>query len=280
MLLGSNTSFLGKLAMEQGVKLRSEEATIALTGIYADTGQLIYENVRKEDYEAAAYCLEMGASLKLVKSFLETIKEDRQMTTLHLLLRTGAIKDIQGHSILLSYLELEENIPGLAAVVEKIMALENPDAYFALFFIPKNKTALLIARSQKPGIDLHKLLSVFGGGGHQMAGSAKIACQDGRIFLEEFTAYLEKSLTPATRVRDIMSRQVYSISENASLLEASRLLESIEQTGIPVLDSSGAVSGFISLRDHERKKSLPHAGSGQSLYDQEPGYLRRYPDHA
>ncbi|MDR1212106.1 MAG: CBS domain-containing protein [Spirochaetaceae bacterium] len=261
MLLGSNTSFLSKLAREKDIQLRGEEATIALTGIYADTGQLIYENVRREDYEAAAYCLEMGASLKLVKSFLETIKEDRQMTALHELLRTGGIRDIQGHSILLSYLELDENIPGLAAVVEKIMSLENPDAYFAVFFIPKNSTALLIARSQKPGIDLHELLSAFGGGGHQMAGSAKMECRDGRAFLEEFTAYLEKSLTPATRARDIMTRGVHSISENASLLEASRLLESIEHTGVPVLDSGGVLTGFISLRDimKGRKAALMQA---------------------
>jgi tRNA nucleotidyltransferase (CCA-adding enzyme) len=68
---GANTSFLGKMAMERGVRLQSEEATIALTGIYGDTGNLLGENVRKEDFEAAAWLMGMGASLALTKSFLE-----------------------------------------------------------------------------------------------------------------------------------------------------------------------------------------------------------------
>jgi tRNA nucleotidyltransferase (CCA-adding enzyme) len=68
---GANTSFLGKMAMEKGVFLQSEEATVALAGIYGDTGNLLGENVRKEDFEVAAWLVGMGASLKSVKLFLE-----------------------------------------------------------------------------------------------------------------------------------------------------------------------------------------------------------------
>ncbi|QQO11067.1 CBS domain-containing protein [Breznakiella homolactica] len=246
---GANTSFLGKMAMDRGIPLAPEEATIALTGIYADTGRLIYENVCREDYEVAAYLLDMGASLKLVKSFLETIKEEEQIAVLHGLLRTVTRTDIQGHSILLSYMELEENIPGLAAIVEKIMDIEDPDAYFAVFCIAKTKTILLIARSQKIRIDLHELLSVYGGGGHQMAGSAKIENQEGPVFYDDFCSYLEQSLTPATRARDIMTREFRTIREEMTLMEASRFLEEADLTGVPVLNGQGELKGFLSLRD-------------------------------
>jgi tRNA nucleotidyltransferase (CCA-adding enzyme) len=246
---GANTSYLGKLAMDQGISLQPEEATIALTGIYADTGRLIYDNVHREDFEVAAWLLDKGASLKLVKSFLETIIEDDQILILNQLLLSVYTKNMQGHEILLSYLEIEEQVPGLAAVVEKVMDIEHPDAYFAFFYIPKTKTTLLIARSQKARIDLHELLHAYGGGGHQLAGSLKIDRREGPAFFDEFCAYLEKSLTPATRARDMMNRDIRTINENSGLLEASLFLEEANLTGVPVMNDQKRLTGFLSLRD-------------------------------
>ncbi|MDR2519173.1 MAG: CBS domain-containing protein [Spirochaetaceae bacterium] len=258
---GANVTYLGKLAMGRGLSLLPEEATIALAGLYADTGRLIYENVRREDFEAAAYLLDMGASLKLVKSFLESIIEDDQILVLNQLFLVVKTRIIQGHAVLVSLLELEDNINGLNAVVEKVMDVENPDAYFAFFAIPKRRTVLLIARSQKAKIDLHALLQRYGGGGHQAAASVKITNRSGGDFFDEFLAYLEASLKPATRAQDIMTRRVLTIRENMTLMEASRFLEEIDHTGAPVLDSRGAVSGFLSLRDimKGRRASQMHA---------------------
>jgi len=244
---GANTTMLGKMAMERGITLESEEATIALTAIYADTGRLIYETVTRDDYEVSAWLLDMGASLGLVKSFLETVREDEQIAVLNRL--KPEVQSIQGNVILLSYLELEENVSGLAAVVEKIMDIHNPDAYFAIFFIPRDNTILLIARSQKKTIDLHALLSVYGGGGHQLAASAKITGKDGKEFYREFCNYLSYNLEPAADVKDIMTKNVFTIHETTSLMEASMFLERVDLTACPVVDKEGSVSGFISLRD-------------------------------
>ena len=258
---GSNTSLVGKMAMKQNITLTSEEATIALTGIYADTGRLIHENVTHVDFEVAAWLLGMGASLKLVKSFLETIKEDEQQAVLNRILISKNEKIIQGHLVLFSFLDLEDNISGLAAVVDRIMEIENPDAYFAVFNILKNNTTLLIARSQTEGIDLHNLLQNYGGGGHQAAASATIKDMDGRTFFVKLHSHLEKSLVPAVRARDIMSMSVNFINENNTLLEASKLLEEVNHTGMPVLNDREEVSGFISLKDimKGRKASAMHA---------------------
>jgi len=244
---GANTSLLGKMAMRKNIVLEPEEATIALTAIYADTGRLIYENVSRDDYEVSAWLLDMGASLRLVKSFLETVKEDEQIAVLNQIRPTHS--QIQGHVILLSYLELEENVAGLAAIVDKIMDVQNPDAYFAVFSIVKEKTVLLIARSQKKIIDLDSLLSVYGGGGHQLAASAKITGKDGREFYEEFCTFLIYALEPAVKAKDIMTKNVFTIHETTSLLDASMFLERVDLTACPVVDKDGDISGFISLRD-------------------------------
>jgi tRNA nucleotidyltransferase (CCA-adding enzyme) len=247
--VGANTSYLAKLAIQRGISLEAEQATIALTGIYADTGRLTYENVSRDDFEASAWLLDMGASLKLVKSFLETIKEDRQYDVMSRLLPTRKKQEIQGHVILATYLELEENVPGLAGVVEKIMELENPDAYFAVFSIPKTKTVLLIARSQKAKIDLHEIVHEYGGGGHHAAASAKITGREGPAFYNEFFEHLERALKPATRAADIMNRNVQSVCETMSLMEASMVLEKTDLSGVPVVNAEKEVTGFISLHD-------------------------------
>ncbi|MDR2048903.1 MAG: CBS domain-containing protein [Treponema sp.] len=246
---GANTSGLGEIAREKGICLESEEATIALTGIYADTGCLIYENVKSLDLEIAAWLLDMGASLKLVKSFLETIKEDDQVRILNRLLLGAQPVTIRGNEVLVSYLELDRQVSGLAAVIDKITDVKNPDAYFAVFFIRKNNTALVIARSRRSRIDLHEILAPYGGGGHQSAVSAKVNTEDGRRFYDELQAHLEQSLTPALRARDIMTRNVFSINENQSLLEASKYMEQINCTGLPVLNGAGELKGFLSLRE-------------------------------
>jgi len=267
---GANTSLVGKLAMERGIKLQSEEATIALAGIYADTGRLIFENVCRKDYEVAAWLIDMGASLKLVKSFLETVKEDEQIAVLNRILMNKTERIIQGHSILFSFLELDENVSGLAAVVEKVMEIENSDAYFAVFFLPRSKTVLLIARSRKERIDLHYLLQVYGGGGHQFAASARINNCDGFSFFEELQAYLEKSLVPAVRARDIMTKDVCFITENKTLMEASMLLEEINHTGVPVLNDRGDIAGFLHLKDIMKGRKAGVMQSPVSAYMSKP----------
>jgi len=244
---GANTSLLGKIAMEKGVVLEPEEATLALTAIYADTGRLIYESVCRADYEVSAWLLDMGASLKLVKSFLETIKEEQQLAVLNQLRPVPCL--IQGHLILLSYLELEENVTGLSVVVEKIMDMQNPDAYFAIFSIPRDKTVFLIARSQKKIINLESLLSGYGGGGHKLAASARIQGRDGFEFYEEFRLFLESALTPAVTVKDIMAKNAFSIDDTTSLIEASMFLERVDSSAVTVVNRHEGVCGLISLRD-------------------------------
>jgi tRNA nucleotidyltransferase (CCA-adding enzyme) len=256
--------------MRQGLKLESEEATIALTAVYADTGRLIYENVCRDDFEASAWLLDMGASLKLVKTFLETIKEDSQVVILNQLLLAKNRRAIQGHVILSTYLELDANVAGLAAVVEKIMEIENPDAYFALFYVPKRKTTLLIARSQKAKIDLHELLQNYGGGGHQAAASAKITGRDGLEFRDEFFACLENSLVPATRAGDIMTKNVYTIYESTALKDASMFLERVDLTGVPVVSNAGDLIGFLSLRDIMKGRKASAMNAPVTAYMSKP----------
>ncbi|MCL2006631.1 MAG: CBS domain-containing protein [Treponema sp.] len=256
---GATTTILGRMAIKKKLKLSPEEATIALAAIYADTGRLLYDNVTSEDYEVSAWLLKMGASLRLVRSFLQTIKEDDQLALLNKL--RPSLHTIHGNMILLSYMELVENVPGLSAVVEKTMESQNPDAYFAIFSIISDDIIMIIARSQRKNIDLNVLLSEYGGGGHPMAASAKISGSGGLMFLEDFRVFLEKSIAPAVSAGEIMTRNVFSILETTNLKDASMFLERVNLTAVPVVDQEGSLSGLISLRDimKGRKHGKMHA---------------------
>ncbi|MCH9034474.1 MAG: DUF3987 domain-containing protein [Planctomycetes bacterium] len=131
--LGSNTAFLGTLLMEQGIHITADDATIALAGIYADTGNFTHGNVTTEDFDVASFLLSSGASIDLVKTFLRPLREKVQIARFSEVLKDVSHRTIRGHSVLLSYTELDRPSQGLSAIVEKIFELENPQPRSCLF---------------------------------------------------------------------------------------------------------------------------------------------------
>ncbi|TVR29186.1 MAG: CBS domain-containing protein [Spirochaetaceae bacterium] len=246
---GANTSQIGLELMQRGVAVAAEHATIALSGIYADTGNFTHENVTKTDFDVAAYLLGCGASLKLVKSFLKPLAARHQITLFHDVLNQLNETTIHGHQVITCYREIKEESEGLSAVVEKVFEIEGPDVLFAVFhFCSKNRT-LIIGRNQKSTIDLSRILKYFGGGGHPTAASATVKNQDGREVYRHLLERLDEMLAPAVTASQIMSHPVEVIQETASLLQASLKLEAIEHSGLPVVDAQGKLVGMITLRD-------------------------------
>jgi tRNA nucleotidyltransferase (CCA-adding enzyme) len=245
---GANTTLLGLQAIEQSLALSPEEATIALTGIYADTGNFTHENVTEADFTVAGYLLEHGASLSLVRTFLQSLKDESQITLFHSLLNRMTYQTVHGHFIITSYMEMERQTGGLAAVVEKVFEVENPDALFAVFYFARENDTLIIARSRGT-IDLTRVLATFGGGGHSQASSALVKNSAGRLAFHALQAYLRVALAPALMAEKIMCRDVVTIPDSWSLKEASLYLERIDRTGAPVVDPAGSLCGFLSLRD-------------------------------
>ncbi len=258
---GSNTTHLCSILIEQKIKLTPEEATIALSGIFADTGNFTHENTSELDFASASHLVLLGASIPLVKYFLKSIKEDHQINIFHELLNRLVYRNINGHDIIISYLEIDDQVPGLAAVVENIFEVENQDAYFAVFYLSKRNDTLIIARSQKESIDLSRLLSFYNGGGHKLASSATVKKTAGKEVYDNLITILESNISSAKTAFDLMSKNVYTINENHKLLEASILLEEINCTGAPVVNNNGEITGFLTLRDimKGRKSQQMHA---------------------
>lgn len=247
--VGANTTLLGLLLQERGITISSDDATIALAGIYADTGNFTHENVTHADFSVAAYLTQNQASIKIVKKFLQPMKEEHQITLFHELLNRLYYAEISGHFIILSYLELEKQTGGLAAVVEKVFEVENADAIFSVFGFKKEGKAIIVGRSQKDNIDVGSILSSFGGGGHHHAASALIKKTEGTTVFSDLEQHLHESLLPAVKVKEIMTRKVGALHADWSLIQASMFLENIDHTGAPVIDGDRTMIGFMTLKD-------------------------------
>ena len=249
VMYGANATLIGLELIKRGIKIDPEDATIALSGIYADTGNFLYENVTYEDFQVASYLIENGASIPLVRKFLKILTEKNQISLFHDVLNRLTYKDINGHFIILSYIEIEEQVGGMAAVIEKIFEVERADAIFCVFHVNKNEQNVIIARSNTDSINLNKLLQHFNGGGHVRAASASIKDQSGMMVFAQLEEHLKKSLKQALIASDIMENDIDVIKESMDLLEASIFLERIGHTGAPVVSKKGDLTGFMTLRD-------------------------------
>ncbi len=246
---GANTTQLGLELMRQGVFVEPEDATIALTGIYADTGNFTHPNTAREDFEVAAFLLTQGASLSLVKEFLVPLREKQQVVLFHEILNLLEKRSVRGHLLHTCYLELEEDALGLGAVIEQVFEVERGEILLGFFFFPRKGKMLVIGRNANAQVDLGGLLAGFGGGGHRQAASATVKTDEGRLFIDRLLVYLEGMLAPAATAADIMTAEVDVLSPDMSLLEASLFLERVWHTAAPVTDAEGRLLGFLSLRD-------------------------------
>jgi tRNA nucleotidyltransferase (CCA-adding enzyme) len=245
----SNTTMIGLELIKKDIHITHKDATIALTGIYADTGNFTHDNVKVEDFVVSSYLLKYKADIKLVNNFLKSLKEDYQITLFHTIMNTLVWQDIKGHQIVFSYYSMEKQAAGLAAVIEEIFNIEKPDAIFGVFHFEKNGSTMIIGRSGKNVIDLINILKPFGGGGHAKAASALVKQGEGKDVLRNLLENLTRHLDRAVTAGDMMTKNVFTINHKWTLKEASIFFEEKDISGAPVLNDEGNLCGMLTLRD-------------------------------
>ena len=263
---GANTSTMVLKLMEKGIKLDEDEATIALTGIYADTQSFTTDSVTSDDFKAASYLISQGASMKLARFFLQPLKNDYQISYFHSLLNAMDIHVIKGHEVIVSYMELPKRINGLAAVVEQVFSVEKSDAIFSMFYFQADDSTSIIARSRKKAVPVNKILAFWGGGGHEKAASVTIKKTGDMNIPMQLKAELQK-LPPDRTAESIMTAPVKSIPVNVSV--AKEYLEEINHTAAPVIDSQGKVVGMMG------NKNIRNAEKANSMESPVPAYMNK-----
>jgi len=266
MECGANASLVTSVLIENSIKINSIDSTIALTGIYADTGNFTHANTKDIDFEAANYLIKNGADIKIATRKISFLNNEGQISLIHQLLNNLIYKSIKGHFVLLSYIEMNEQLPGLSGVVEKVFEIENPDSYFAFFQFADSEKGLLIGRSKKEEININLILHKYGGGGHIFAGSARLKKDELRKVFLSFKEHLNETMKFPKKAENIMTKNVKIINENWTIKDASIFLESFNYTGAPVVNSNNDITGFISLRDIMKARKINQINSPVSAY--------------
>ena len=265
---GANTSTMVLKLIEKGIRLDSDEATIALTGIYADTQSFTTDSVTPEDFQAASYLISQGASMKLARFFLQPLKNDYQISYFHTLLNVIDRHVIKGHEVLVSYLDLPKRVNGLAAVVEQVFSVEKADAIFAMFHCQADDSTSIIARSRKKAVPVNQILSVWGGGGHEKAASATIK-KTGDMNVPLMLKEELQKLPPDRTAESIMTTPVKTIPMNVSIARAKEYLEEINHTAAPVVDDEGKMVGMMG------NKNIRNAEKAGCMETMVPAYMNK-----
>ncbi len=241
--VGACTTLLVENLREQNGALNSLHATLMLLGIYEDTGSLTYVSTTPRDVRAAAFLLELGASLRIATSYLNPPLSVEQRALYDRLQSSARALNIHGQTVLVACTDAGEMSEEISSVAHKLRDLLDPDALFLV--INTVEGMRLVGRSTSDKINVAKIAAKFGGGGHERAAAALIktpypfpvpaggdaleaACQ-------EVERLLKQSIQPSVTVGQIMSHRPRVLTPQTSAQEAGALMQRYGYEGYPVV---------------------------------------------
>jgi len=256
--IGAVTTILVEEIIEKNISISAFDATILALGIYEDTGSLLFSSTTPRDVLAAAFLLKKGANLSVVANFMEQPFSGEQRELLHGLLNTTYHHKINNVDIAVAVLEINDFIPGLAEVTQRLFEIENSDVVFVIVLMQGKVN--VVGRSRTTNVKVNDILKVLGGRGHEKAASAIVKHNNTREITEIIMGELKDKIHPGLLAADIMSTPVKTISMNTTMEEAGRLMLRYGHSGVPVTEGDRVV-GVISRRDVDKAKihELGHA---------------------
>lgn len=249
--MGATITLLVRELRERKIPLTPVQATLFLTGIYEDTGQLLFPATRPEDIRAAAWLLEQEADLQVVSTLLQPVYGAKQRDVLFAMLRNEATREINGYRVGFSTVDIEGHVGNLSVVVHMCREILGVDAIFGIFTGRENAKSIVIGRSAADGVNVGSLLRGLGGGGHPAAGSAMIAEANPETVVETLTHLMEGNQRSSIRVSDLMSFPVVTVPPDMTMEQLRGFLAENGITGAPVVED-GRILGVVSQRDFKR----------------------------
>jgi tRNA nucleotidyltransferase (CCA-adding enzyme) len=254
--VGAATTLLVEMLEEAGLSLTPVELSLLLLGIHEDTGSLVYDTTTARDARAAAWLLEQGAQLSIVRRFLDfPLSEAQQLLYDQLQTAVDRIK-VEGQTVILARAaagdEFEEEISAVAHRLRDALA---PDGLILLVQLKQNHVQL-VARSTNDEVDVSLLAHAFGGGGHSRAAAATILDLKLDEVEARVRALLPQIVRPMAKVAQIMSYGVQTLPANAPVRQAAELMQRFGYEGYPVIDpATNRVVGLLTRRAVDRAMS-------------------------
>ena len=268
--VGATTTLLVEELQRKGQKLSAVEASLLLLGIYEDTGSLTYGTTTARDARAAAWLLETGADLDVVRRFLDLPLSEAQQALYDRLQDETEWHYVEGQAIAVAAARAPDGFDDeISAVAHRMRDALNPDGLILL--VDLDHHVQLVARSTSQSVDVGVVAQALGGGGHSRAAAAPVRASSLRDLSSEnaprageeaplldevvaaVVALLPRAVRPMATVAEIMSRGVQTLPATASVAQAAEQMQRSGHEGYPVLDPrSGRVVGLLTRRAVDR----------------------------
>jgi len=254
----TTTLFVESLAGQNSSLLSTAEATLLLLGIYEDTGSLTYAGTTPRDVKAAAWLIEHGASLQVLSQYLDPPLSPEQRKVYQQLMADSLTLTIQGQQVVLASVEAESLTDEISSIAHKMREVLDPDGLFIL--VSTSEGIRIVARSISDKVNVARILSNFGGGGHDRAASCLIPSGSHekkahlaqlKQLMVELQKAIEVDIPPMTTVGQIMSKNPRLINPEMPAEEALVLMQRYGYEGFPVAEE-GRVLGLLTRRAVDR----------------------------
>ena len=277
---GANTTVFVEAIQKQHIPLTAIQATLLILGIYEDTGSLTYSRTTSRDIRAAAFLLDEGANLQIANKFLNQPLSLEQQAIYDQLRSAAVHHDIHGQSIIIAIGDAIGIDEELSSIAHKLRDFLDPDALMILIKIRGG--VQLICRSSNDNIDVSKIATKFGGGGHPRAAAAWIKDRPIEMLQAELVEILPTFVKPPITVAEIMSRAPQVLTPETPVQEVLERMQRFGYEGYPVVDN-GKIVGLLTRRAVDRAishklnlpaKSLMKVGSSHVHPDHSIGHLQ------
>jgi tRNA nucleotidyltransferase (CCA-adding enzyme) len=231
------------------VEIDALEATLLAHGIHADTGSLTFAGTSARDAEALAWLLSRGVALPVLNRYLRPRFTEAQRDLLRRLLGTAEVRRLGGVDVAFVEASLASGTGALDEVTTHLLDLEGHPALFALYAGPDGRVHV-IARARVPWVDVGRVVSTIGGGGHASAAAAIVKGATAAEVRDRLLSALAADPPRPAVARDLMSSPVHVIGPKVTFRALSASLSAWHHTGAPVVDE-GRLVGIVSRRDVE-----------------------------
>ncbi len=231
---GATTSILALEMQKRNLTLQEDEATILGCGIFEDTGSFTFSSTTEHDFLAAAWLRSQGMDLNVIADVLHRDLTAEQISILNDLLESATTHEINGVTITIAEVSLEQYVGDFALLVHKMLDIQNVRTLFALGRMQDR--IVLVARSRTPDVNVGQICSSLGGGGHQFAASATIKDRTLSQVKDEIFALLYTHINPQILVKDLMSFPAIVVETDTPINVALEKMNNFNLKALPVVD--------------------------------------------
>lgn len=264
--VGATTTLLVERIREHAIPVNPFEATIMALGIYQDTGSLSFINTTARDAAAVTFLLEQGANLGVVTQFLDRPLTTEQQDLLQELLHAAEDCWYDGTSVTVAAASVNDYVPGLSMLAHKLASITGSHAVFLV--IQMAKKIFIVGRSATDTLEVNRIMTGFGGGGHSKAASAVVKGEDVHGIVVRLKELIEANVATAPTAEKLMSVPVKTVTPETSIADAGKVMLRYGHSGLPVVKDHRLL-GIISRRDVDKAQ---HHGLGHAPVK---GYMSR-----